>query len=40
VHRPERRLLEQAGARLRLILPLARLHMFDPATGRRIEATS
>jgi hypothetical protein len=40
VHRPERRLLEQAGARLRLILPLARLHMFDPATGRRIEAAS
>ncbi len=38
VHRPERRLLEQAGARLRLILPLARLHMFEPATGRRIEA--
>ena len=40
VHRPERHLLEQAGARLRLILPLARLQMFDPATGRRIEATS
>jgi iron(III) transport system ATP-binding protein len=40
VHRPERRLLEQAGARLRLILPLARLHLFDPATGRRIEAAS
>jgi len=40
VHRPERRLLEQAGARLRLILPLARLHMFDPVTGQRIEAAS
>jgi iron(III) transport system ATP-binding protein len=40
VHRPERGLLEEAGARLRLILPLARLHMFDPATGRRIEAAS
>ena len=38
VHRPDRRLLEQSGARLRLVLPLARLHMFDPATGRRIEA--
>ena len=40
VHRPERRLLEQVGARLRLVLPLARLHLFDPATGRRIEAGS
>ena len=40
VHRPERRLLAQAGARLRLILPLARLHLFDPTTGRRIEAAS
>jgi ABC-type Fe3+/spermidine/putrescine transport system ATPase subunit len=38
VHRPERHLLERAGAPLRLILPLARLHMFDPATDRRIEA--
>ena len=40
VHRPERGLLEQAGVRLRLLLPLARLHMFDPATGRRIGAAS
>jgi iron(III) transport system ATP-binding protein len=40
VHRPERRLLEQAGARLRLILPLACLHLFDTVTGRRIEAAS
>ena len=40
VHRPERRLLEQAGARCGWLLPLARLHMFDPATGRRIEAAS
>jgi ABC-type Fe3+/spermidine/putrescine transport system ATPase subunit len=40
VHRPERRLLEQAGARLRLILPLAHVHLFDPTTGRRIEAAS
>ncbi len=40
VHRPERRLLEQAGARLRLILPIAGLHMFDPATDRRIEAAA
>ena len=40
VHRPERGLLNEAGARLRLILPLARLHWFDPATGHRIEAAS
>jgi len=40
VHRPERRLLEKDGARVRLILPLAHMHLFDPATGRRIEATS
>jgi len=40
VHRPERHLLEHSGARLRLILPLARLHMFDPATGRRIGDVS
>ncbi len=40
VHRPELRLLEQAGARVRLLLPLARLHLFDPATGRRIGASS
>jgi iron(III) transport system ATP-binding protein len=40
VHRPDRQLLERAGTRLRLILPLARLHMFDPATGRCIEAAS
>jgi iron(III) transport system ATP-binding protein len=37
VHRPGRRALEQPGARLRLTLPLRRLHWFDPATGRRIE---
>jgi len=40
VHRPERRLLEQSGARVRLILPLAHVHLFDPVTGRRIEAAS
>ena len=40
VHRPERRLLEQAGARVRLILPLAHVHWFDPATGWRIEAAA
>jgi iron(III) transport system ATP-binding protein len=40
VHRPERHLLQQAGVRLRLILPLARLHLFDPETERRIEAAS
>jgi len=40
VHRPERHLLERSGAQLRLILPLARLHMFDPATGRRIGDAS
>ena len=40
VHRPERHLLEQTGARLRLLLPIARLHLFDPVTGRRIEAAS
>ena len=40
VHRPERRLLEQSGARVRLILPLARVHLFDPVAGRRIEAAS
>jgi iron(III) transport system ATP-binding protein len=39
VHRPERRLLEQTGARVRLMLPLAHLHWFDPVTERRIEAT-
>ena len=38
VHRPERRLLEQTGARLRLNLPIERLHLFDPATGLRIES--
>ena len=40
VHRPGRRALEQPGARLRLALPLARLHWFDPASGRRIEVGS
>ena len=40
VHRPERRLLEKTGARVRLILPFAHLHLFDPVTGRRIEAAS
>jgi TOBE domain len=40
VHRPQRHLMEQAGSRLRLLLPLARLHLFDSATGRRIEAAS
>ena len=40
VHRPDRRLLEQAGARVRLVLPVAHLHLFDPATGRRIGAAS
>ena len=40
VHRPERQLLEQAGARVRLILPVAHLHMFDPASGRRIAGAS
>src|SRR5207237_7157633 len=37
VHRPERGLLERTGARVRLILPLAHVHWFDPATGSRIE---
>ena len=40
VHRPERRLLEQTGARVRLILPIAHLHFFDPVTQRRIEVTA
>jgi iron(III) transport system ATP-binding protein len=40
VHRPDRRLLEQAGARVRLVLPVAHLHLFDPATGRRIGGAS
>ena len=40
VHRPERRLLEKTGARVRLILPLAHMHLFDPVTGRRIEVAS
>jgi iron(III) transport system ATP-binding protein len=40
VHRPERRLLERTGARVRLILPLAHVHLFDPPTGRRIETAS
>ena len=38
VQRPGRRVLEQPGARLRLALPLRRLHWFDPKSGRRIEA--
>ena len=40
VHRPERRLLEQTGARMRLILPIAHLHFFDPVTERRIETAA
>ena len=40
VHRPERELLEKAGARLRFLLPIARLHVFDPSSGLRIEATT
>ena len=40
VHRPDRQLLEQAGARVRLLLPVAHLHLFDPATGRRIGAAT
>jgi iron(III) transport system ATP-binding protein len=38
VHRPERDALAQPGARVAFALPLARLHAFDPATGRRIDA--
>ncbi len=40
VHRPGRRVLEQPGARLRLALPIRRLHWFDPESGMRIEAAS
>ncbi|MGQ0665237.1 MAG: ABC transporter ATP-binding protein [Pseudomonadota bacterium] len=37
VHRPDRRPLAAVGAALVLSLPLARLHVFDPADGRRID---
>jgi sn-glycerol 3-phosphate transport system ATP-binding protein len=40
VHRPEHRQLEQAGARVRLIMPLAHVHWFDPVTERRIGAVT
>ena len=40
VQRPEPRSLERPGARVRLNLPLARLHWFDPPTGTRIEAAT
>jgi hypothetical protein len=40
VHRPERRTLASPGARLALALPVARLHLFDPATGVRIDGAA
>jgi iron(III) transport system ATP-binding protein len=40
VYRPERGRLGDPGSRLRLMLPLACLHLFDPASGRRIEGAA
>ena len=37
VSRPDARHLAAVGARLNVAFPLARLHAFDPADGRRIE---
>jgi hypothetical protein len=37
IHRPQRHLLENEGAVLRLRIPLDRLHLFEPETGQRIE---
>jgi ABC-type Fe3+/spermidine/putrescine transport system ATPase subunit len=37
VHRPQQHLLENEGAALRLRIPVDRLHLFEPTTGRRIE---
>jgi iron(III) transport system ATP-binding protein len=37
VSRPDERRLAAPGDRLRLALPLARLHAFDPADGARVE---
>jgi iron(III) transport system ATP-binding protein len=40
VYRPDQRQLESVGTRLGLAFPLARLHAFDAADGRRIELAS
>jgi hypothetical protein len=40
VHRPQQQLLESEGAALRLRIPVDRLHLFEPDTGRRIEPTA
>jgi ABC-type Fe3+/spermidine/putrescine transport system ATPase subunit len=37
VHRPQRQLLESEGAALHVRIPVDRLHLFEPQTGRRIE---
>ena len=37
IHRPQQDLLEKEGAALRLRIPLDRLHLFEPASGKRIE---
>ena len=39
VYRPDQGQLESAGVRVDLAFPLARLHFFDLADGRRIEAS-
>src|SRR5438132_4274625 len=40
VQRPERRLLQRTGARMRFMRALPHLHLFDPASGRRLGAAS
>jgi hypothetical protein len=37
VSRPDQGRLASVGERLGISLPLARLHAFDPADGRRVE---
>ncbi len=37
IHRPQQHLLEKEGAALRLRIPLDRLHLFEPASGQRID---
>ena len=36
IHRPQQHLLEKEGAALRLRVPVDRLHLFEPAGGKRI----
>ena len=37
IHRPQQHLLEKEGAALRLRVPVDRLHLFEPAGGKRID---